>query len=125
MANHPSDIEAMLNDPEGQQLVRAIQSRKGLAELRERIGTSLMRHRVIRDGITEPSGWCETCGNLADCDQELHQAEVLVGLRQEAIAAAWDQGADAGYKWALIEDPHMSPEDESRRPVNPYRTVSK
>ena len=45
----------------------------------------LADHRVITDGIQEPSGWCATCGNLDDGDQEEHQEAALIAEGFERI----------------------------------------
>lgn len=55
----------------------------------EQIAKVLSEHVVITDGLYEPTGWCATCGNLSDGDQENHQAFALFVAgyrsRQEAI----------------------------------------
>lgn len=58
----------------------------------------LAAHVVITDGLYEPTGWCATCGNLADGDQEEHQAFALsvagFGDVTEARARALREAAE-------------------------------
>lgn len=65
----------------------------------EEIAALLSAHVVITDGLYGPTGWCATCGNLEDGDQENHQSAMLAangyGNVREARAQALEDAAQA------------------------------
>lgn len=45
--------------------------------------------------------------------------EILEAAAPHLMAAAWDEGSQSGYRWALIEGPWQEPEEVA--PRNPYK----
>lgn len=81
----------------------------------------LKAHVVITDGLYEPSGWCATCGNLDDGDQERHQAEALSAAGFGNQHDAWEDGYKSGHSRAMRM---MSDEPNVQPGTNPYPKVS-